>query len=119
MLIPLDEATSYEIEKVIRQIEVELVNKNFDQVVSLATESKLSARDIEDSLSEYGGRVTIAPDYVFHSLEIIPLSGSDPKSWVVDFDLWIDGKRSDLTLSMEVSVTREGATYSINNLHVM
>lgn len=119
MLIPLDESVSEKIEKIIRQVESALVNKDFDKAVSLAEESRLTAQDIEDVLNKYGGEVTIAPGYVFDSLEIIPIVGSNSKSWHVDFDLWTDGKQSDLTLSLTIDLTDKGTAFSIDDLHIM
>jgi hypothetical protein len=119
MLIPLDEETSWKIEKAIRGVEKALVDKDFKRVISLTKESRLTAQDIETTLNKYGGKVTIAPDYVFDSLEIIPISGPNSKSWHVDFDLWIDGKQSDLTLSLTTNLTDKGAILSIDNFHIL
>ncbi|KKT75805.1 MAG: hypothetical protein UW69_C0009G0019 [Microgenomates group bacterium GW2011_GWA2_44_7] len=119
MLIALDQTVAEKIESAIRSIENELVNENYEKVVALTKDSRLTAKDVETALKNYSGKVTVAPGRVFDILEAIEISNFNPKAWAIDYDLWIDGKRSDLTLSLTVSFVGDETISSINNLHIL
>jgi hypothetical protein len=107
------------IENAVRKIEKELVSENYEKAVALTNNSRLTAKDVETVLKNYNGKVTIAPHYVFDTLEVVEISNSEPKAWAVDYDLWINGKRSDLTLSLTVSLVGNKTILSIDNLHIL
>lgn len=119
MLIALDQTVAEKIENAIRKIEKKLVSEDYEKAVTLTKNSRLTAKDVEAALKNYGGKVTAAPGYVFDSLEVTETSNFEPKAWYVDYDLWIDGKRSDLTLSLTVSFVGDEIIPSIDNLHML
>lgn len=103
--------------KAIRQVEAILVSKDYSDAMA---NSRLTTEEIEKVVSEYCGKIDVAPDSYFQNVKAIPIAGTDPQRWAVDYDLWIDGKSSDLTLSLELTTTDSAGNYtaSIEDLHV-
>ena len=90
-----------EIEAIIK-IEAALVRGDYESISCEAGRSRLSKTEIENALKPYSGMVTFAPEYILNSLEAIAVGEDDSGKLAVDFDLWIDGRQSDLTLSMSL-----------------
>lgn len=67
---------------------------------------------------EYGGTITLPPDDVYESLEIIKVKNLP--EYAIDFDLWINGEHSDLTLSCTIHMKEDQTmTIEIDDLHVL
>jgi hypothetical protein len=119
MLTRLDPTIANKIKTAIRNVEMNLSNENYEGAIKLTYNSRLSPQEIEAALKKHGGKVTVAPDIFFNSLQVIEIRNSQPKSWAVGYDLWIDGKRSDLTLSLTVSLVGDDVTSTIDDLHIL
>lgn len=64
--------------------------------------SRVAVGDFLRVLEEYGGVVTTPPIDSYMKANVIKLkSGS---GYVVEFNLWIDGKESDLSIVLEIGI---------------
>ena len=118
MLIKFDSTKVKQIQHAIRKVEGLLVEKRYNEIVVFNNEG-LTEEIIKKAISDFGKKVTFAPDYVFDNLQIIEINNSDSKTVHVDYDLWIDGKESSLTLMMNVLLKDQEVTIEVEDLHVM
>ncbi len=104
----------------LREIVEALVRKDYLSIGSESLGGRLSAAELETAIREYGADVTPIPDDILEQLEVIPVENAEIPTWFIDLDLWINGKQSDLTLSMEMEQNRTGKlTAKILDLHVL
>lgn len=104
----------------IKNIESALVSKNYDKAISDSVESRLTAEEVKNTVESYGGEITTAPDEYFRELYPIEIKNSAPTRYALDFDLWVNGKRSDLTLSLTLIPDKEGNfSVSVDDLYVL
>lgn len=109
-----------EIREVVRKVESSLVSGEYTKIGSESGGGRLPASSIEICIAEYGGKVTPAPQSAYDTLAPIMDMESEAPRWLVDFDLWIDGKQSDLTLSLTIEPDEEGKLkVFIDNLHIL
>jgi hypothetical protein len=103
----------------VKEIEALLVSKNYNNLSSGGRTNRLSNEEVEVAINNYGGSVTERPDDSLSDLQVIEIEGNDFKTYHVDYDLYVNGKQSDLTLSL--IVTNQGNNYiaSIEDLHVL
>lgn len=102
------------IKNAIREVEKALVEKRYEDIGSGKTSSVLSATDIERAVQEYGGVVTFAPDETYQKLLVGEVKDSNPKQYWCDFEVWIDGKQSDLTLLLTISENNDKYLVSVD-----
>ncbi|MBI3235771.1 MAG: hypothetical protein HYZ42_17330 [Bacteroidetes bacterium] len=93
-----------------------LLSGNYDKVYLLDFKRKITRGEIETAIKEYGGTLTLPPDDEYDKIEVYDIS-KDEK--YVDFDLWFDNVKSDLTLSCTFFLNNESCDYSIDNIHVL
>ena len=79
---------------------------------------RVSEEDIKRVIHEYGGCLSTIPDEA-NAFSIYKYN--DNSGLKVDLDLWIDGKRSDLTLQIEIKFdkNRDISSYRILDILVM
>ncbi len=77
-------------------------------------------KDVLSRLSFYSGHPTIAPSEAYETAHVYPVTNSNPPKCCVEVDVWIDGKRSDLTASYQ-TIQRADGTVSVllDDLRVM
>jgi hypothetical protein len=116
----MPELISRKMAQAIRAVEGALVRGDFRKVGSECRPSRLSAVAIGTALRQYGGQVIRAPSPVLKRQLAVRIRDSQLPRWAVDYDLWIDGKASDLTLSLTL-VTAENGKLSalVDDLHVL
>ncbi|MFF2879282.1 hypothetical protein ACFVR2_23610 [Gottfriedia sp. NPDC057991] len=95
----------------------DLVNKDFVKISSKLIE-ELTIEDIKEELN-YWGTLTIPPDLAYENINYIEYNYGE--GYAMEFELWIDNKESDLTLSCEAIIDQSdnGLSFSITNLHVL
>ena len=81
--------------------------------------SRIDPADFRRVLRDYGGTLTMPPDQAFEEIELQKIAGKE--IYGLDFDLWIDGEQSDLTLIMDYAFDGNGKVSEIvvNDLEVM
>ena len=103
----------------IRNIESALIDSKFDLICK---KNNKRQKEIQQVLSEYlkdGETVTRAPDEYVSALNAIVVNNSNFPAWHVDYDLWINNKHSDLTMSLAIIKENNNIITSLEDLHVM
>ncbi len=92
-----------------------LCSKSYADLVYSDVCKLLSVDEIKEAIEDdYFGQITMPP---VEALAIFDYYGEEQdESNVIDFDLWYDGKKSDLTLTMTVF---KSGDYSIEGIHVL
>ena len=95
-----------------KQIVENLVLGNFEKIAN----DKIKVEDIKQRISEYDGKLTTPPEIDYANLEITKF-GSEPYIYIIDYDLWIDSNKSDLTLTTIVDVEKQ--KIKVSDLHTL
>ena len=106
-----------EIENTIRKIVSWLISKDYSQLFINDFQKSISPEEIQSAIKDYRGNLTMPNNECFiNDLDIYEISEN---KITVDFDLWFDDKRSDLTLSCTIINENGNYKYSIDNIHVL
>lgn len=101
--------------KKLRELVTLLVNGEYDLINSRGENGRLTQEEIISAIEDYGGKLTFPTEGDFESANIIQVGSSS--EYVVEYELWFDNQKSDLTLSATVNTQEE--SISIDNIHVM
>jgi hypothetical protein len=93
------------IEQTVRLIYSLLLNKAYADLASLTGGVRLSARDIEECITEYGCELVAYPENI--QLDVVGISGSSPKEWSVVAPIYT-AEEGISDLSIELSLTESG-----------
>jgi len=109
-------------EKIIRlakKIESDLIAGKFNQIVS-EYECDITEADIREMLNKYSKPLFLTPDNEINNVKIIKIKTDEKNTWAVDWDLWTEKGRSDLTLLLDVTKETDGRFVAhILDIHVM
>lgn len=96
----------------------ELVRGDFNKIQERLQED-LTIDDLKDEMA-YWGSLTIPPDTAYEK-GINFIKYKDGSGYALEFELWVDYKQSDLTLSCSGLFNEDKEVYSftIENLHVL
>ncbi|QDW25180.1 hypothetical protein FFJ24_010305 [Pedobacter sp. KBS0701] len=92
-----------------------LVAGELDLLWSNDLEQRITVEEMRQALSGYG-RMTMPPNNSFEEISIYPTD--DPKEVSVDFYLWFDGMKSDLTLKCTIN-NSNAKKYSIDDIRML
>lgn len=99
----------------LRELITLLANGEYDLIVSVGANGRLTQEEIIFSIEGYGGKLSFPDEDDFESANIIQVGSSS--EYVVEYELWFDNQKSDLTLSATVNIQEESV--AIDNIHVM
>jgi len=85
------------IKSLLRQTVLDFINGDFQEIQAKLID-KLTINSIIKEL-DYWGLLTIPPDFAYEKVD--DYKYGDGSGYALEFDLWIDNKQSDLTLSCE------------------
>lgn len=103
----------------IRLLVEELVQGHFAQLERDGRSGRLSAHQLQEALREYGCTIITLPDEALNLADVHAVTGQQTR-WAVDVPLWTaEEGRSDLTLSLTISESRDGVRLEIDDLHVL
>lgn len=93
---------------------------HYGQVLQMCSISRLSEKDIETALRNYG-RTFVRPAAEFDKcLDLVQVAGRSPTVWSIRAPLWtIEEGRSDLTLELTVTDATSGPVIELDDLRVM
>lgn len=78
-----------------------LAREAYGELESLSQGVRLSAEEMKEAIRSYGRKIARFPEAGYKELDIIEVSGSNPKQWSVNVPLFTESEgRSDLTLSV-------------------
>jgi len=93
------------IESTVRLVYAHLLAKQYSELEKITYGSRMTAREIEEAVSEYGCELTDYPESI--QLDVIEVEGSKPKEWSVVAPIFT--KEEGLSdLSLELSITENG-----------
>jgi hypothetical protein len=94
----------------VKEIVELLVNQEYIKLQNTDKIGVLTANEVEQAILDYGEKLTIPPDDAFNEMDIFKLD--NPQKFVeeysIDFELWTNKSRSDLTLSCDATVDEQG-----------
>lgn len=105
-----------EIKSIVHKLVRNLVNKDYLAIYEEDNRKLLTADLIEEAIIEYPGNITMPPENAFDSIDIYRISTNEV---AIDFDLWYDNKKSDLTLSARLLKVDSINQYSIEGIHIL
>lgn len=101
---------------IVKEIVSRLVRHDYGAVVENDDVKRLSADEVKLAIEEYPGEITMPPDSAFEKMDIY----GKTDSWKsVDMDLWYNGSRSDLTLSVRIFEKEGSVRYSVEDIHIL
>lgn len=107
-----------EIEGLLFHLVCDLVNKEYKKIVLDGRNGELTDGEIKGAIEEYPGSLSPPPKEEFVNYNRIEIPGK--QKYVVEFELWVDGEMSDLTLSCEISIDEANeASIRIMNIRVI
>jgi hypothetical protein len=109
-----------EFEKIIPMLKplVENLVEGKYQLIQLTGRSwPYTSEELKELVEEYGGKLTIPPDEDYKNINIIEVE--DEPEYFIEYELWVDGEKSDLTLSCTVQFTEDEVRIMIENIHVL
>lgn len=98
-----------------------LVSGNYAELHRLSNGVRLSVKEIAMAVTEYPATFIMPAKMDFQSLDVVEVSGSNPRTFSVDIDLWSKEEgRSDLTLqSRMIESDDEMMKVEIEDIHVL
>jgi hypothetical protein len=102
-----------------------LVNKDYRKIIENKQNGRLSEEEISRTIYEYSeywnteGLITMPPKSEFEKLDLIKITNQPV--YILHFDLWVNGEKSDLTLICEIEIDELNnvVRFEIDDLHVM
>lgn len=94
----------------VKEIVELLVNQEYVKLQNMNKIGVLTANEVEQAILDYGETLTIPPDDAFNGMDIFKLDNPQKyaEEYSIDFDLWTNKSKSDLTLSCEATVDEHG-----------
>ena len=88
----------------VKQVVQWLVEKDYKSLVAHTRGARIDEGQIELAIRRYGRTLVMPPESAWASTDIVEISGVDPHSWSVQFDLWTrEEGRSDLTVELTLT----------------
>ncbi|MDQ0638334.1 hypothetical protein QF042_001899 [Pedobacter sp. W3I1] len=103
------------IKEKVKNIVTLLVAEEFDLLWLNDLDQRINIQEMREALSGYG-KMTMPPSSSFDEINVY--STNDPNEVRVDFDLWFDGMKSDLTLKCTIN-NSEQKQYSIDDIRML
>ena len=93
-----------------------LVDKRYSLIYDLDKGKRLTEDEIITAIADYKGELTYPPEKAFDDLYLYAEEDNEVR---VEFDLWYDNQKSDLTLSFIASVNEGELFFSLQDIHVL
>ncbi|ODC02560.1 hypothetical protein BFW38_02365 [Terasakiispira papahanaumokuakeensis] len=98
-----------------------LVQKKYRELEQLSGGFRLTAAEMDQAISDYDEVLVLPPDSDYKNVDAIEVTGSQPRSWSIRYDLWTEEEgRSDLSLEATfIENDQEIMGVEIDNIHVL
>ncbi|MEC1526244.1 hypothetical protein P9D43_30205 [Neobacillus niacini] len=105
------------IKSLLKETVIDFVKGDFNKIRA-KLQNELTISDLKEELS-YWGSLTIPPDVAYEDVHFYKFD--DGSGFALEFELWIDNQRSDLTLSCEAVIDENNniLAFTVENLHVL
>lgn len=95
----------------------DMVNGKLEFIVETGRSGPYTVEELKEQLDDYGGTLTASPETDYQNLDLYEID--EEPEWVLEYDLWVDGEKSDLTLTCTVLLTEQEKLISIDSIHVL
>lgn len=100
---------------IIKGIIGHLVNGEYEKVLENDYKKIPSLKELKKAIEDYPGHMTVPPASAYNTIDTYKRSEND---YQVDFGLWYDNKRSDLTMICNIKMINNDYRYSIEDILV-
>jgi hypothetical protein len=104
-----------DIQNIIRGIVTDLVEGNYQRVYENDYRKRLNAQEIKEGIEDYPGFITLFPDSAFSLMRLYRNTNTNCD---IDFPLWYDNERSDLTMVCNIKLINNNCRYTIEDILV-
>ena len=112
----------YLIKQEVKKLVQLLVDGEYEKLEKMNKIGVLKANELEKGILQYGGVLTLPLDEAFDEMDIFKLDNPRKycEEYFIDIELWINGCKSDLTLSCEGTVNKKNeVNVIIYSVHVL
>lgn len=112
----------YLIKQEVKKLVQLLVDGEYEKLEKMNKIGVLKANELEKGILQHGGVLTLPPDEAFDEMDIFKLDNPRKycEEYFIDIELWINGCKSDLTLSCEGTVNKKNeVNVIIYSVHVL
>jgi hypothetical protein len=106
----------------VKEIVELLVKEEYRKLEEMNKIGVLTASELSEAILQYGEKLTLPPNQSFDEMDIFKLDNSQKYSeeYSIDFELWSNNRKSDLTLSCEATVNEKNeVNVTIYSVHVL
>lgn len=104
----------------IRRLVELLVKERYEEIEQISGGCPLTAAELRQAVSTYGRKLTMPPDDAWKNLSVVEVKNAPRPAFSVRFDLWANGKRSDLSLETTLKAAPDGTfQVEVDDLHVL
>ena len=104
------------IQAIIQNLITSLVKGEYKEIIYSDYRKTITIEELQIALKQCGGDLTLPPTEGFNEIDLYEISN---REIAFDFDLWVDNKKSDLTLSGRIINENDEYKYSIENIQVL
>ncbi|MDD5373279.1 MAG: hypothetical protein PHO62_07645 [Sulfurimonas sp.] len=97
-----------------------LIDNQYKKLAELSN-SRLTAKEIEEAVKDYGETLIMPSDEAFNEIDFLEIENAESKEWSVEFDLWSkESGKTDLTLQLTLTQIDEGElNIELDDIHVL
>lgn len=95
----------------------DLVSGKLELIKETGRSGPYTVEELKEQLDDYGGTLTASPEIDYKNLDLYEID--DEPEWVLEYELWVDGEKSDLTLTCTVRLTDQEKSIAIASIHVL
>jgi len=104
--------------EVLKHVNKLLVEKKYDQLYEENFDKEGDFEGVWLNIEDYGGQITMPPEKALNNPGFMEIYADDNDA-SIDFDLWIDGEESDLTLSLYIIRKADDSyEFNIEEIHI-
>ncbi|SDM69413.1 DUF7668 domain-containing protein [Siphonobacter aquaeclarae] len=103
-----------QIADILARVISDLAEGAYDHLVANDRDQILTSGEIEESIADAGGKITMPPSDALLEFEDFGEEADDEH--YIEFELWVDGEPGDLVLCLNVWQTGEYAVEAIHEL---
>jgi hypothetical protein len=110
--------------EVLRQIAIQVIDQlaqgEYKALVQQCAQSRLTSKDLEIVIGDYGKKLVSPPRDAYKKLDAIQVKDAIVPTWSVRVPLWTaEEGRSDLTLELTICLTPDKPIIKLDDLHVL
>ena len=102
--------------QVLKQVNNLLVEKKYEELYKEDFIQDGNYENLWLNIKEYGGQITMPSDKALNNPKLLEIVNNEA---MIEFDLWVDGEESDLTISLLVAQKKDDTyQFNIEEIHI-